>query len=312
MGIIIGVLSGLLWGLNDVFTDIFSHQVLDASAAIHFIIFALLLALMQDAFSAGAIFSYHASQKTFKPNLKYIPKTIVLLGIAAICAGPLGMVAGIAGISYAGPIYAGVVTSCYPVVALILAIIFLKERPTKLKIIGIILAVSAVISISVAGQSSGGSNIAIGILFASCAMVGWGMESILFSVAEKRTHQPVSWLLAIRQSCSAISYLMILIVIAIYYPHQILDVASDFFIPIMILACVISASTSYLAYYHAIKKVGASLGTTFNASFIFWAGIFSIAFNIADVTLTFAIWGAVLIVGIYFATDGTLRRPRFG
>lgn len=312
MGIIIGVLSGLLWGLNDVFTDIFSHHVLDASTAISFVIFALLLALMQDAFSAGAIFSYHASQNQIKSNIKHIPKTIFLLGAAAICAGPLGMVAGIAGISYAGPIYAGVVTSCYPVVALLLAIIFLKERPTKLKVMGIVLTVSAVISISIAGQDSGGSNVGIGLLFASCAMLGWGMESILFSIAEKRTHQPVSWLLAIRQSCSAISYLIILIFIAIYFPNELMQVASDFFIPIMILACVISASTSYLAYYHAIKKIGASLGTTFNASFIFWAGIFSIMFNIADVTLTFAIWGGVLIVGIYFATDGTFRRRRFG
>ena len=60
---------------------------------------------------------------------------------------------------------------------------------------------------------------------------------------------------------------------------------------------------SYIAYYNAIKRIGASLGTTFNATFIFWAGVFSIVFNLTEVTLNFVLWGMVLIIGIYFATN---------
>ncbi|MFZ9034559.1 MAG: DMT family transporter [Francisellaceae bacterium] len=313
MGIIIGVLSGLLWGLNDVFTNIYSQMALSSSTTIAIIVFALFLSLMQDAFSSTAIFSYHASRKQFNTHLRATSaKSIWLLVLAAICAGPLGMVAGIAGIAYAGPIYAGVVTSCYPVVALILSILFLRERPTRIKIIGIILSVIAVIFISIAGERSGIENITIGLIFAACAMLGWGMESVLFSLAAKCSDGAPSWLLAIRQSASALSYIILLVVFTLYAPAVVQTVLLQLFVPMLIAACVISASTSYLAYYHAIKRIGASLGTTFNASFIFWAGIFSILFNIASIHLSFVLWGAMLILGIYFATYGTVQRNRVG
>ncbi|WP_018299062.1 DMT family transporter [Fangia hongkongensis] len=307
LGIIIGVLSGMLWGLNDVFTNIYSQKVLISSQSLFVIVFALSLSFMQDSFSCAGILSYHRAKNTFAKNWQAPKKIYILLAIAAICAGPLGMVAGVVGIAYAGPVYAGVVTSCYPVVALILATLFLRERPTKLKLIGVVLSVTAVIFISIAGEKSGIENITIGLIFAGCAMLGWGMESVLFSYVSHRSSCDTSWLLAVRQFCSAVSYLLILIVIAIFYLPILLTVWDSIFHPLLIVACVLSAATSYLAYYHAIKQIGASLGTTFNASFIFWAGIFSVLFQISQLHLSFILWGCVLIIGIYCATSGTVR-----
>ncbi|WP_119344090.1 DMT family transporter [Facilibium subflavum] len=310
MGIIIGVLSGMLWGLNDVFANIYSQQALVNNTTLAVIILALFLSLMQDAFSCASIFGYHHFKGTFKKNLKQNKKSFLLLCVAAICAGPLGMVAGIVGIAYAGPVYAGVITSCYPVVALLLAIVFLRERPTRLKIMGIILSVISVIFISIAGERSGITNISIGLLFAVCAMIGWGMESILFSVAAKKTDQDTSWLLAVRQFCSAISYVVILSVLFYVKKGQFIAMLQGVFLPLLILGCVVTAATSYLAYYHAIKRIGPSLGTTFNASFIFWAGIFSVLFHIASLHASFIAWGSVLILGIYFASSGTFKAQK--
>ena len=306
IGILVGILSGCLWGLNDVFTNIFSSKMDVITTAIITIIFSLLLAFVQDFTSSISILSYHffKNKVTFFNQLKKTKKVIFILIIAAIFAGPFGMVAGIAGISYAGPIYAGVITSCYPITALILSIIFLKERPTKLKIIGIIISVIAVIFISIIGSNNGGISIITGIIFAFCAMLGWGAESILFSLALKKVDNlDTSFLLAIRQLCSMISYFICLFIILIFYSHDVKIVFDNFFTtPIMIFLCIITAMTSYLAYYNTIKVVGASLGTTFNATFIFWAGIFSILFQISHITMNFVIWGIILILGIYFAT----------
>ena len=307
LGIFIGVLSGLFWGLNDVFTNIYSHTALSSFKTLVVVIFALSLSLMQDAFSCIGIFSYHKVKGSFRANWEKPKKVYLLLLIAAICAGPLGMVAGIAGIAYAGPVYAGVVTSCYPIAALILAVIFLRERPARLKLVGIMLSVIAVIFISVAGERSGISNISVGLLFAACAMLGWGMESVLFSLASHRATHDTSWLLAIRQFCSAVSYFILLLVIAFFYAPILLAVWADLFVPALIFAGVISAAASYLAYYHAIKQIGASLATTFNASFVFWAGFFSVLFQISNLHLSFIVWGAVLVFGIYCATSGTIR-----
>ncbi|WP_440994298.1 DMT family transporter [Cysteiniphilum litorale] len=308
MGIIIGIISGMLWGLNDVLTNVYSEQALFSSATFAVLVFALILSLMQDSFSCAGIYGYHAMRGSFKKNMiKTRHKSFWPLIIAAICAGPLGMVAGIMGIAYAGPVYAGVVTSCYPVIALLLAMTLLREKPTKIKVVGIILSVIAVMFISIAGVRSGAPHILIGLIFASCAMLGWGAESILFSIAQKSSTQDVSWLLAVRQSASALSYLLILVILLIVDYQQTWAVVSQLFLPLLIVGCVLSASTSYLAYYHAIKRIGASLGTTFNASFIFWAGIFSMLFNITHVQESFILWSIVLIFGIYFASKGNKK-----
>ncbi|WP_158106910.1 DMT family transporter [Caedibacter taeniospiralis] len=305
MGIIIGIISGMLWGLNDVLTNVYSEQGLFSSATFAVLVFALVLSLMQDGFSCAGIYTYHHVRGSFKENLaKTRHKNFWPLVVAAICAGPLGMVTGIMGIAYAGPVYAGVVTSCYPVVALLLAMTLLREKATKLKILGIVLTVIGVMFISITGVRSGAEHIVIGLIFASCAMLGWGAESILFSIAQKTTTQDVSWLLAIRQSVSSLSYLVILSFLLLFDYQQTWQVISQLFLPLLIVGCVLSASSSYLAYYHAIKRIGASLGTTFNASFIFWAGIFSVMFNITEVQRSFILWSIVLIFGIYFASKG--------
>ena len=196
---------------------------------------------MQDGFSCAGIYTYHQLRGSFKENLaKTRHKNFWSLVIAAICAGPLGMVTGIMGIAYAGPVYAGVVTSCYPVVALLLAMTLLREKATKLKILGIVLTVIGVMFISITGVRSGAEHIVIGLIFASCAMLGWGAESILFSIAQKTTTQDVSWLLAIRQSVSSLSYLVILSFLLLFDYQQTWQVISQLFLPLLIVGRALS------------------------------------------------------------------------
>lgn len=308
MGIIIGIISGMLWGLNDVLTNVYSQEVIISTTTSSVLVFALLLSFIQDTFSCTSIFGYHQAKNSFKRNFSTTTKkTFFPLLLAAICSGPLGMVAGIVSIAYAGPIYAGAVTSCYPIVALLLSITLLQERPTKLKIAGIILSVIAVVFISTAGVRSGAENIVIGLVFASCAMIGWGMESVLFSIVQKQAKHTVSWLLAIRQACSALSYLVILGVIGLINYQAILNVLIDFFLPLLMLGCTLTATASYFTYYHTIRLIGPSMGTTFNASFVFWAGLFSVLFHISQVQLSFVLWSIVLVMGIYLASTANKK-----
>ena len=129
-------------------------------------------------------------------------------------------------------------------------------------------------------------------MFATCAMLGWGLESISLSLPiRKGSNHDSSFLLATRQLCSSMSYVICLIVIYYMFPVELFSMFKHFFMLKMLLICSLSAMLSYVAYYNAIKRMGASLGTTFNATFIFWAGVFSILFNITVVTLHFVIWG---------------------
>jgi len=314
IGISIGVTSGILWGLNDVFTNIYSAKIDFLDGAITALIFSLLLAFMQDFISSNGIFCYSYLKNKHKMiiNAKQLTKNkkvILFLFLSALFAGPFGMVAGIAGISYAGPLYAGTITSCYPLVTLIFAIFFLNENTSKRKFIGIILSVIAVVSISITGSHTGGPDVIIGIIFSICAMLGWGIESIFFSLALKNSiYKHTAWLLAIRQISSSMLYVICFLFMLMFFQESVLKVLSVFFIPQIIVVCILSASFSYLFYYNAIKRIGPSLGTTLNSAFIFWAGFFSILFSITTVTINFVVWGSLLILGIYLATKGTRER----
>ena len=303
MGIIIGIISGMLWGLNDVLTNLYSQKSLVSTGIFPAFIFALLLSFIQDTFSCVNIFIYHQAKNSFKKNLVVTSKkTFRLLFLAAICSGPLGMSTGIVSISYAGPIYAGIVTSCYPIVTLLLSIALLNERPTKLKIAGITLSVIAVICISTIGVCSGLKNIVIGLLFAGCSMVGWGMESIFFSIVQQEAKQTISWLLATRQACSALSYLLILGIIGLINYQLIFNVLISFFLPLLMFGCVLTAAGSYFTYYYTISLIGPSMGTTLNSCFVFWAGLFSILFDLSKIHPFFLISSVILVIGIYFTS----------
>ncbi|MDC0535103.1 DMT family transporter [Francisellaceae bacterium] len=306
MGLLIGIVSGLLWGLNDVVVkEVSLHVTSDLNIINNLIIFSLALAFIQDLFSCVGITSYHLTLGDFSQKLTQARKIIILMIFAGIFAGPLGMVAGIMGISYAGPVYAGVITSCYPVIALILSIIFIREKANLMKILGIILSVTAVIFISIQGEASDTSNIILGMIFATVAMFGWGAESVLFAYAYKKTLLAPSFLLAFRQFSSATSYLIILIIYLIISENSVIAIIFSMNTPILIFICACSAMFSYITYYNAIKFLGPSLGTVFNASFIFWAAIWSLILGIESVYWTFWIWGTVLLIGMFIALNAT-------
>ncbi|MCF6765438.1 DMT family transporter [Thiotrichales bacterium 19S3-7] len=309
LGIILGIVSGFLWGLNDVLTNLFSlHVDLDILKSV--VVFSLGLAFLQDAGSSVGILSYYLVKREVISEIKKMKRATIVIVIAALCAGPLGMVAGILGISYAGPVYAGVITSCYPIVALILSVFLIRERITNLKVIGIILSVFAVVMISVSGAESDANYIALGMTFAAIAMFGWGMESVLFAWVHLKTNLKPMWLLAIRQFASAVSYLIILMGLLFLWHNQLVETFKQMHWPLLIISCIISASFSYILYYHTIKRIGAALGTTFNASFVFWAAIFSQLLGLSHLSISFWFWAVILIAGIYCAVSYRVPKIR--
>lgn len=307
--LLIGIISGFLWGLNDVLvkeTSIFTGHSLDI---IHnLIIFSLALAFMQDGLSCIGLSSYHRLRSNFSTKLSSAKKVFLIMAIAGIFAGPLGMVAGIMGIAYAGPVYAGVITSCYPVVALILSALIIRERVTLLKLLGIILSVIAVIFISIQGEESHTTNITLGLLFSLTAMFGWGAESVLFAYAYKRTLLEPSFLLALRQFSSACCSLILLLIYCVFSWPEVINILWKMEAPVLILGCALSAMFSYVTYYNAIKYLGPSLATVFNASFIFWAAVISFILQIEAVYWTFWIWGTVLLGGMFVALSANQKQ----
>ena len=141
-----------------------------------------------------------------------------------------------------------------------------------------------------------------GLILAVVAMCGWGIESILLSLALQRTGQNPTWLLAIRQFFSVCCYVICLWLLSIHSPQVFSEVSTLVKLHIFLsVSCVLSACVSYLAYYHFIKLRGASLGTLFNATFVFWAALLSGIGHISPVPLLFWPLAVVLLVGMGLA-----------
>ena len=308
-GLIIGICSGMLWGLNDVFTNLFSYDVAEQINHINdLIIFSLGLAFMQDLFSSSMLTGFHAITGQFPRHFARSSAVVWVMVFAGLFAGPFGMVAGIMGIAYAGPVYAGVITSCYPVVALVFGVLIVKDSINFQKVAGILVAVCAVVLISIQGAEHESENLILGMLFATIAMLGWGLESVLFSYAYIKTGLPPTWLLGIRQFSSTSAYFLILIGLVIAEWHEVWRLLAQMADLPMIAACLLTAMFSYIAYYLAIRQIGPSLGTIFNATFIFWAAVISMVIGISVLKWSFWLWAVMLIAGMCLAL--TADRPR--
>ena len=297
---LVGILSGLLWGMNDVFTNLLGLHVA-GSLFVFSLIFALILALLQDGISSCAIFCSYFLSKNISVITKdgYAGKRYLFF--AAVLAGPLGLLAGILGIKYAGAVYAGAITACYPIIALLGARFFLQEQLSNVKYTGILFSVIALIAISIEGGYGAGVPKLLGIMFSLIATFGWGVESILFTKAYRLNNCNSSSLLAIRQFYSALLYLFILSILLLINKSWVVAVMGQLHHIVLLTACVASACISYVTYYFVIKKLGASLGTMFNSTFIFWSALISLLVGLSHVTMWFWLWALVMLGGIFLS-----------
>ncbi|WP_185819844.1 DMT family transporter [Salibacterium salarium] len=88
------------------------------------------------------------------------------------------------GLTYAGPVSVGIITSITPAVVLVLSVFLLRERLNLKKISAVALAIIAVLIMEIAGVDPEGGGSSIGILFMLLAVVSL---SLFFIYAKKFT-----------------------------------------------------------------------------------------------------------------------------
>ena len=97
----------------------------------------------------------------------------------ALLGAPLGMGGYLMALSMAGPAYVLPITSLYPAVAALLALVFLKERVSLRAWGGLALCVIGAIAIGYTPpEGAGGGLFYLGIAFAFLAAFGWAAEGV--------------------------------------------------------------------------------------------------------------------------------------
>lgn len=123
------------------------------------------------------------------PKEKIHKKDYLQFFYAAIFGVMINMILFLKGLELTTPIHASTIVTITPVVILILSAIFLKEKVTWLKILGVGLAFSGAIALTLYGESSrAGDNVLLGNTFIFINAISYSIYIILIKKLTARYH----------------------------------------------------------------------------------------------------------------------------
>lgn len=266
-----GLAGGVLWGLDTVVLGIAllmvpflgSPNAALASAGLHDLACAILLLIYMG--SKGRL------SRTWKAVKTNSGKAV--MG-AALLGGPVGMTGYLISINHIGPGYTAVISTFYPAVGSLLAVIILKERMKSRQIGALAVALSGVIAMGYSSVSAEVPGTAwIGVLAALLCVLGWGSEGVVLTWAMKDGKIDNQTALQIRQSTSGLTYALFVLPLFGASGFALSSVATPA-MGMLVLAAS-AGTTSYLFYYKALHSIGAYRGMALNISYSAWAVIFS-------------------------------------
>ena len=292
-GILIALFSGMTWGLDGVILGSaltkgpFSDPTL-------WLLAPLTAAALHDATSAvfvTLVNLYSGKIKEITRSLFSRPGKFVCLG--ALMGGPVGMGGYLLALKFAGPSFVLPITTLYPAIASLLAVVVLKEKITRTAWIGLSMCIVGAIIIGYTPPSGESSEFFyLGIAFAFLATLGWGSEGVCAAYGMDLLDPTV--VLNIRQLVSSITYLLVILPVAGGY-MVLHDAAWDMSGSFIVFAGVLGAA-SYLTWYRAMNMTGVSRAMGINITYALWGIIFSSVFMDTELTANLVI-GALVITG---------------
>lgn len=296
IGVMSGISSAICWGLDTVLMGIVLAMAPFLPDEAVFLA-PFVTAFFHDAFSAVWTFIYLGVKKQWKNLFKAMKtKSALWVVVAALMGGPVGMTGYLLAVKLIGPSYTAIISSLYPAVGAILAYFILKEKMNKKAWIGLIFAI---IGVSVLGYSSGESGVSIaGFLCAFLCVIGWGSECVICAYGMKGDEVSSEFALQIRQMTSAIVYglLIVPVVGGIGLSIEVLRTSVLWWIG----ATALAGTVSYLCYYNAIYRVGATRAMGLNITYVVWSIIFDKIFLGTDIGILTVLSSIMVIGGVYF------------
>lgn len=234
----------------------------------------------------------------FTPTEKIDRKDYFKFFIASIFGIALNMLTFFKGLEFTTPIHASVIMTVVPIVVLVLSAVFLKERITHLKFIGILLGFSGAIVLSIYGRSTQvGDNILLGNTLVFINAVSYSIYLILIKKITDKYHPFtfIRWL-----------FLFGLFMVLPFGYEELAEVTWITFSPYIIfsVAFVILGATfaTYLLNPLALRHLKASTVSTFLYIQPVIAGIFAIIMG-SDTINGIKLLAALLIfTGVYLVT----------
>lgn len=295
-GAFLGVSSAIMWGADTVLMGVVLSMspFIETDKAIFLAPF--ISAFLHDLFSTVWTLIYLTAKKQIGNLIKAIKtKSALYVALGALLGGPVGMTGYLLSIKYLGPSYTAAISSIYPAVGAVLAAIILKEKVGKKAWLGLLLSISGIIVLGYSKEASV-ANI-LGFLFIILCVFGWGTEAVVCAYGMKDDEVNSECALQIRQFTSAIVYGFLIIPIIKGIPLTLEVIKNPVFVVIGLTAFF--GTISYLCYYGAIYKIGATKAMGINITYFVWAIIFETVILGTPLSIKTIIFGALIMYGSY-------------
>lgn len=296
-GVLLGLMSGVLWGLNNYLYDSTYNKLTINSEYSTYLLLPFIFAAINDTIAAISITAVNIKKGLRKQIINTIKsKSSFIIVIAALLGGPIGQSMYFFGTTYAGVAYALVITCMYPIIGSLLAKIFLKEYINIRMWIGIIISVFGAILFNIFNLENSGEMLAIGLICSLFAAVAWGSEIILATWGMNVIEPDIA--INIREIISCI--VLIFIVMLNFNFTIIYEVVFNSHIIIGLILMGITAGVSYLFWYKANKQIGCARGMALNSTFLIWGLLFNYIFNNSVFISGIEILAGILVfVGVF-------------
>ena len=293
-----GIFSGITWAMNTVLIGI--ALTLNPLGDPYLAFFAPFLSnFLNDFFlfiwTTGALI-LRGKAKEIIPS--FCSKNGVMLIVAGILGGPLGMLFYILGVKYAGAAYASIISSTYPVLGAIIARIFLKEKLPIKTYLGLILIIIAIIFI---GYKPGSlavdkSHLSLGLLFSFLSALSWGIQGVFLSWGMKKETISQHMTLVITVFSSLVVDVVIILPIIGALKYVGITVFSHSGL-IAFIAAAIGAFSTYL-YYVSVHKIGPSRAMGLNITYGLWAVVLQVLFMHSKMDYKLLLAAILIIIGV--------------
>lgn len=302
-----GIIAGVTWAIATVVLGIALSMAPFISTEQAIFLAPFVSTFLHDSFSAIFSFIFNA----VKGNLKNVWKALrsksgKYVVLAAVIGGPIGMTGYVLAVNYMGAAIGAVASAIFPAVGSILACIFLKEKMKWYQWLFLIITLLGVYGLSYSPEIQF-VNFWLGILGAAMCAFGWGIEAVILAKCLKDAEISDEYALQIRQTTSALTYGIVILPIlnGWGFTANLFTSGTGWLIPIIAVAGLF-ATVSYLFYYKAISKIGASKAMALNVTYCAWAIVFTVII-LQDTSvlspLTIGCAVVVLVCGIFAAAD---------
>lgn len=301
-----GIIAGITWAFETIIVGIALNETPFVATEQAMFLAPFVSTFIHDAFSAIWAFIYNLIRGNIGDFIKSLKtKGVLFVALAAIIGGPIGMTGYVLTINNMGPSIGAIASAIFPAIGAVLAYFFLKEKMQWYRWGFLLLTLLGVYGLSYSPEVNI-NNFALGLLGTVMCSFGWGIEAVILAKCMQDSFITDEIALQIRQTTSALTYGLVILPIIKGWSFTLSLLNGNSKLIVYIAIAALFATVSYLFYYRAISKIGASKAMALNVSYAAWSIPLTVVF-LKDTSvlnpITILCCFIVLVCGILAAAD---------